>query len=91
MKIRSSRLIGEVVRYHRRRSGLSQHALADLAGIGKTSVFDIEKGKPTVRLATLMAVVRVLNIDVLLDGPLMAECRAMLDAERRNAGEESEP
>lgn len=74
MNVTSSNLIGNVVKFHRRRSGLSQHALADLAGIGKTSVFDIEKGKPTVRLATLMAVLGVLNIDLALDGPLMAEC-----------------
>ena len=52
---------------------MSQRALADLAGIGKTSVFDIEKGKPTVRLATLMAVLSVLNIDFVMDSPLMAE------------------
>lgn len=91
MKILTSQSLGEALRYHRRRSGLSQHALADLAGIGKTSVFDIEKGKSTVRLATLMAVLRVLNVDLMLDGPLMAECRAMLDAERRHAGEEDEP
>ncbi len=91
MKILTAQSLGDVLRYHRRRSGLSQHALADLAGIGKTSVFDIEKGKPTVRLATLMAVLRVLNVDLLLDGPLMAECRAMLDAERRNAREENGP
>jgi len=57
---------------------LSQRSLADLAGVGKTSVFDIEKGKPTVRLATLMAVLHVLNIDLVLDGPLMAECRTAL-------------
>ncbi|MCK5156674.1 MAG: helix-turn-helix domain-containing protein [Spirochaetales bacterium] len=50
---------------------MSQHALADLAGIGKTSVFDIEKGKSTVRLATLMALLRVLNIDMALESPLM--------------------
>lgn len=67
----SAQLIGHSVRYHRRRSGLSQHALADLAGIGKTSVFDIEKGKSTVRLATLMALLRVLNIDMVLESPLM--------------------
>ena len=78
MKVQSSRMIGAVVRFHRRRGGLSQHALADLSGIGKTSVFDIEKGKPTVRLATLMAVLRTLNIDLRLDGPLMADCRASL-------------
>ncbi len=91
MKIHTARSLGDVLRYHRRRSGLSQHALADLAGIGKTSVFDIEKGKPTVRLATLMAVLRVLNVDLLLDGPLMAECRAMLDAGHRDRGGANEP
>ena len=79
-----------MVRFHRRRSGLSQHALADLAGIGKTSVFDIENGKPTVRLATLMAVLRVLNLGLVLDGPLMAECRATLNAHGREpAGEQA--
>jgi len=61
------------VRHHRRRSGISQFALAELAGVGKTSVFDIEKGKPTVRLATLMAVLRALNIDLAIEGPLMDE------------------
>ena len=78
MKATSSNLIGNAVRYHRRRGGLSQRSLADLAGVGKTSVFDIEKGKPTVRLATLMAVLRVLNIDLVLDGPLMNECATAL-------------
>ena len=65
--------IGAVIRYHRRRSGLSQSELAALAGIGKTSVFDIENGKPTVRLATLMAALRALNIALTLTSPLMAE------------------
>ena len=82
MKANTSNTIGDIVRFHRRSGGLSQHELADLARIGKTSVFDIEKGKPTVRLATLMAVLRVLNIDMALEGPLMATCGAALDAER---------
>lgn len=71
--IETSASIGEVVKYHRRRSGLGQHALADLAGVGKTSVFDIEKGKATVRLATLVAVLNALNISISLDSPLMHE------------------
>ena len=81
MRANSSETVGDVVRYHRRRAGLSQHALAELAGIGKTSVFDVERGKQTTRLATLMAMFRVLNIDVELDGPLMAECRSALEGE----------
>ena len=70
--------IGKAVRYHRRLGGLSQRDLADLAGVGKTSVFDIEKGKPTIRLATLVAVLRVLNIEISLKGPLMDEFAATL-------------
>ena len=83
MNANSSETVGDVVRYHRRRAGLSQHGLAELAGIGKTAVFDVEKGKRTTRLATLMAVFRVLNIDVELDGPLMAECRMALEQPSR--------
>lgn len=70
--------IGAIVRYHRRRSGLSQGELAALAGIGKTSVFDIENGKRTVRLATLMAALRALNIALTLTSPLMVECSQAL-------------
>lgn len=73
VKIKSAQQVGKIVRHHRRRSGLSQRRLAELAGIGKTSVFDIEKGKATVRLATLAAVLRVLNIDLVMESPLMGE------------------
>ena len=76
MKMRSAESIGEMIRSHRERSGLSQHALAELAEVGKTSISHIEKGKPTVRLATLLAVLRTLNIELVLDGPLMAESSA---------------
>lgn len=76
MKMRSAESIGEMIRSHRERSGLSQHALAELAEVGKTSISHIEKGKPTVRLATLLAVLRTLNIELVRDGPLMAESSA---------------
>ena len=76
MEIDSAVTLGETIRFHRRRSGLSQRGLADLAQIGKTSVFDIEKGKPTVRLATIMAVLRVLNIQLVMASPLMEEFTA---------------
>ena len=64
MKMRSAETIGEVIRSHRERSGLSQRALAELAEVGKTSISHIEKGKPTVRLATLLAVLHTLNIEL---------------------------
>lgn len=63
--------IARMVRFHRRKAKLTQLELAKLADIGKTSVFDIEKGKKTVRLNTLLAVLHVLNIQLQFQGPLM--------------------
>ena len=63
--------IGSIVRYHRKKAGLTQKQLATLAGVGKTAVFDIEKGKKTVRLNTLTAVLSILNIHLTVQGPLM--------------------
>lgn len=64
--------VGRIVRFHRRMAGLTQKGLGDLAGIGKTAVFDIEHGKPSVRMDTLMKVLEVLNIGVELQSPLMS-------------------
>ncbi|RKY56094.1 MAG: transcriptional regulator [Candidatus Neomarinimicrobiota bacterium] len=63
--------IGSVVRYHRKKAGLTQKQLATLAGVGKTAVFDIEKGKKTVRLNTLTAILSILNIHLIVQSPLM--------------------
>lgn len=62
--------LGETVREHRKAAGLTQQELAVLAGVGKTVVFDIEKGKPTVRLATLLRVLGALNLRLDLHSPL---------------------
>lgn len=63
--------IGDIVKYHRKKAGLSQKALADIAGIGKTVVFDIEKGKETVQFKSIESVFEALNINILFDSPLM--------------------
>lgn len=64
--------IGRLVRFHRVQSKLSQTELADLAGVGKTVIYDIEKGKMTVRFETLMKVLRALNIKIIFASPLMS-------------------
>lgn len=61
--------IAKIVRYFRKQSGLTQLQLATLAGVGKTVVFDIEKGKETVQLNSLMKVLDVLNIKIKLKTP----------------------
>lgn len=54
--------ISKTVRFYRKQSGLTQLELAKLAGVGKTVVFDIEKGKLSVQIDTLLKILQVLNI-----------------------------
>ncbi len=63
--------LAEIVRKHRKKAGLSQLELAEMAGVGKTVVFDIEKGKSTIRLDTLRKILSVLNIRMHFTSPLM--------------------
>lgn len=62
--------LGAFIKDHRKKAGLTQLQLADLAGIGKTTVFDIEKNKETVRFNNLLAVLLVLNIKIEFKSPL---------------------
>ena len=50
--------LGFMVKNHRKKAGLTQIELANLAGIGKTTVFDIERNKETVRWSNILAVLR---------------------------------
>ncbi|MBY0543953.1 MAG: type II toxin-antitoxin system Y4mF family antitoxin [Gammaproteobacteria bacterium] len=65
--------LAEIVKNHRKKSGLTQQELAELAGVGKTVVFDIEHGKNTVQLLTLQKVLHTLNIKLLCTSPLLVE------------------
>lgn len=65
----TSNEIAKMIHYFRKQSGLSQQALAQLAGVGKTVIFDIEKGKDSIRLSTLLKVLSVLNIQMTFKTP----------------------
>jgi y4mF family transcriptional regulator len=62
--------IGEVVRFHRKTARLTQEELARLAGVGVTVVRQIEKGKRTIRLTTLLKVLHALNVRLHWQSPL---------------------
>ncbi len=64
-------LFGAMIRFHRKKAGLSQKELADLSGVGKTVVFDLEKGKETIRLNSLLKILEGLNIQMDFSSPLM--------------------
>ncbi|MEI7421821.1 MAG: helix-turn-helix domain-containing protein [Prolixibacteraceae bacterium] len=74
------KLLASVIKNHRKSAGLSQHKLAEMAGIGKTAVFDLEKGKETIQLDTLRKILKVLNIKVQLNSPLLTQ---MMNDEKR--------
>ena len=63
--------LAQIIRLHRRAAKLSRVQLAELAGVGKTVIYDIEKGKESVQLDTLQKILKVLNIRIILKSPLM--------------------
>ena len=65
--------LGELILFHRKRAGLSREACALLAGVGKTAVYDLEHGKETIRMDTLLKILKVLNINLQFSSPLMEE------------------
>ncbi len=78
--------IGAMVKFHRKAAGLSRLQLADLAGVGKTLIFDIENGKASVRLNTLARVLRALNIRAQWSGPLMDAFNATRSMSEEDVG-----
>lgn len=63
--------LNKIVWFHRKQAGLTRNQLAELAGVGKTVLYDIEKGKETIRFSTLKKVLNTLNIKIIFDSPLM--------------------
>jgi y4mF family transcriptional regulator len=62
--------LGNYIRTHRKMSGLTQVQLAEMVEVGKSVIYDLEKGKETVRLSTLVKILSGLNIKVKLQSPL---------------------
>lgn len=63
--------LGKIIRYHRKKAGVTQVELADLAGVGKTVVFDIEHGKESVQFNSLLKILKALNISMQFHSSLM--------------------
>ena len=63
--------LDKLVRLHRKTMGLSQLELANLAGVGKTVIYDVEHGKKTVQMDTMNKILSALNISVHYKSPLI--------------------
>lgn len=62
--------IATTIKKHRKIANLSQIELANLAGIGKTTLFEIEKNNENVSWRNIKAVLTVLNIKFHLESPI---------------------
>lgn len=63
-KITSAKAIGELVRETRRKMKLNQQEFADLAGVGRRFVSELEAGKPTLEFDKVMQACAAAGIDV---------------------------
>jgi len=63
--------LADIIKYHRKKAGLTQKELADLSGLGKTVIFDMEKGKETVQFNSLLKVLKALNIKLKFESRLI--------------------
>jgi len=62
----SSEELGLAVASARKGRGYSQQQFADLAGVGRRFVSDLENGKPTAEIGKVMQVLTALGIDMQL-------------------------
>lgn len=60
-----------IIYFHRKKAGLSRIQLAQLARVGKTVIYDLEKGKQSIRWDIIQAILQTLNITIELQSPLM--------------------
>lgn len=63
-RITSSSDVGNLVRDARKQAELDQQTTADLIGVGPRFLSELERGKPSVRLALVLKVLERLGLEV---------------------------
>jgi len=60
--ITSAKDVGELIRKHRKKAGITQMDLAGLAGTGNRFIVDLEAGKETIQLGLAIKIMTFLNL-----------------------------
>lgn len=83
--------LASLVRFHRKRAGLSQVDMASMADVSRKVIQDLEAGRDGVSWRNLMAVLAVLNINLRPAGPLIDEwySRSETESQESTRGRES--
>lgn len=71
--------LGRIILRHRKKGKFSRSELADMAGVGQTVIYELEKGKISVRSDILFKILYALNIRVSLQSPFMNEFEEITD------------
>ena len=58
------RIIGNTIRERRKKLGVSQQTLSELAGVGINTLLAIERGEGNPQLSTLMAILDTLGLQI---------------------------
>lgn len=67
--VSDTRALGALIRDARKAHGLTQAALAGLAGTGVRLVSELERGKPGVQIGKAFEILAVLGLQLALRGP----------------------
>lgn len=62
--IRDAADLGQLVRLRRKQLQLTQAELAEVAGVGKRFLSELERGKPTAEISKVLQVLSVLGLDL---------------------------
>lgn len=78
-----SKELAHIVLFHRKQAGLSRRELAELAGVSETVIYYLEHGKETLQWNIITAILKTLNVQIVLTSPLMEvyEKSKSIDAE----------
>jgi y4mF family transcriptional regulator len=83
--IRTPQQLGEALRVARKQIGLTQSRLALAAGVGVRFIVDLEAGKPTVRLESILRVIDALGGEIWLNGLPYSTTQAQPEVKDRGA------
>jgi transcriptional regulator with XRE-family HTH domain len=64
--VRDPETLGQAIRHRRKQQGLAQQQLADAAGLNRTYLSELERGKATEQNARLFRVLRRLGLEVVV-------------------------
>lgn len=65
--------LGKYIPSIRKKAGLSQEELAEMADLSRTAIQGIEAGKESLQIDTLLKICHVLNIKLSFDHPLISD------------------